>query len=128
MNKNINSKIERINIENFIWLIFFFLIGFNLYSNYLEKKYILANDKNARKKFREINKIVLTISLIIYFYFLYISWNDVHNLKYNDSENKKKLATYSFIASILFVLAGIITLYVVCNVNVLDEENELGII
>lgn len=128
MNNNINSQIERINIENVIWLIYFFLIGYNLYSNYLEEKYLLNNNFAAKEKFRTINKWVLTISLIIYCYFLYINFEDWQNLKYRDSYNRKKLTTYSFIASILFVLAGIITLYVACNVNALDEENEMGII
>ena len=127
-NNQINNQLERINIENIIWLVYFFLIGYNIYSNYLETKYIKEQDTEARKQFREINKTVLTISLIIYIYFLYLNWQDINSLDNTSSSSKKKLTTYSFIASILFVIAGILTLYVACNINVLDEESEIGII
>lgn len=124
----LNRQLERISIENFIWLVYFFLVGFNIYSNYLEKKYILDKDINAKQKFRKINENVLLISLIIYMYFLFLNWQDLTNLKLTDSKKRIKLTTYSFIASILFVIGGLLTLYVAININTLDEDAEIGII
>jgi hypothetical protein len=124
----LNRQLERINIENFIWLVYFFLVGFNIYSNYLEKKYILDKDINAKQKFRKINENILLISLIIYMYFLFLNWQDLTNLKLTDSKKRIKLTTYSFIASILFVIGGLLTLYVAININTLDEDAEIGII
>ncbi len=128
MNNTVNREIERINIENIIWLIYFFLIGFNIYSNYLEIKYLNEKNLAAREKFRTINETIFFISLLIYLYFLYLNWQDITSLNSTSSLNRVKLTTYSFIASILFVLAGIITLYVACNIKVLDNESEVGFI
>ena len=128
MNNTVNREIERINIENIIWLIYFFLIGFSIYSNYLETKYLNEKDLAAREKFRTINETIFFIILLIYLYFLYLNWQDITSLNFTSSLNKVKLTTYSFIASILFVLAGIITLYVACNIKVLDNETEIGFI
>lgn len=128
MNNTVNRQLERINIENIIWLIYFFLIGFNLYSNYLEAKYLSDKDIESRERFRYINEMIFFISLIIYLYFLYLNWQDITTLDSNSSPNRVKLTTYSFIASILFVLAGILALYVACNIKVLDNESEIGFI
>lgn len=128
MNNTVNRQLERINIENIIWLIYFFLIGFNLYSNYLEAKYLSDKDIESRENFRYINEMIFFISLIIYLYFLYLNWQDITSLDSNSSPNRVKLTTYSFIASILFVLAGILALYVACNIKVLDNESEIGFI
>ena len=128
MNNTVNREIERINIENIIWLIYFFLIGFNLYSNYLETKYLNDKDIESREKFRYINEMIFTVSLMVYLYFLYLNWQDITSLDSNSSPSRIKLTTYSFIASILFVLAGILTLYVACNIKVLDNESEVGFI
>ena len=128
MNNTVNRQLERINIENIIWLIYFFLIGFNLYSNYLEAKYLSDKDIESRERFRYINEMIFFISLIIYLYFLCLNWQDITSLDNNSSPNRVKLTTYSFIASILFVLAGILALYVACNIKVLDNESEIGFI
>jgi len=128
MNNTVNRQLERINIENIIWLIYFFLIGFNLYSNYLEAKYLSDKDIESRERFRYINEMIFFISLIIYLYFLCLNWQDITSLDSNSSPNRVKLTTYSFIASILFVLAGILALYVACNIKVLDNESEIGFI
>ena len=66
MNNTVNREIERINIENIIWLIYFFLIGFSIYSNYLETKYLNEKDLVAREKFRNINETIFFIILLIY--------------------------------------------------------------
>ena len=75
-NEKINT-IKRINIESFIWIVYIFLICFNLYSNYLEKLYIETNKRFYKQKFRQINKIVLSVILIIYIYFAYLDRKSV---------------------------------------------------
>ena len=74
-NEKINT-IKRINIESFIWIVYIFLVCFNLYSNYLEKLYIETNKRFYKQKFRQINKIVLSVILIIYIYFAYLAFKD----------------------------------------------------
>lgn len=118
---NNNQKIERledIKIENFIWIIYIGIIIISWYANSKEKKYILYNDEKSRKQYQNLMILIFTILLIIYYYFTKESYEDIKNLKYNDT-NKKILLTYaSFIGSFLILLSGIIFLLIA----VLDEN------
>ena len=122
-NEKINT-IKRINIESFIWVVYIFLVCFNLYSNYLEKLYLETNKRFYKQKFRQINKIVLSVILIIYIYFAYLAFKDETTLtRYkNNDPKKKRLTDLVFIASILFLIAGVISLYVATKSDDLDEE------
>ena len=116
-----NQKLERledIKIENFVWIIYIGIIIISWYANSKEKKYILYNDEESRKEYQNLMILIFTILLIIYYYFTKDSYDDVKNLKYNDT-NKKILLTYaSFIGSFLILLSGIIFLLIA----VLDEN------
>ena len=118
---NNNQKIERledIKIENFIWIIYIGIIIISWYANSKEKKYILYNDEKSKKQYQNLMILIFTILLIIYYYFTKESYDDIKNLKYNDT-NKKILLTYaSFIGSFLILLSGIIFLLIA----VLDEN------
>jgi 4-hydroxybenzoate polyprenyltransferase len=127
MNMAFFKRIERIDTETFIWLIYLFIIGFDLYSNYLEKKYLQKNDLKAQSEFRLINNEILFISLIIYGYFLYISWDNLQNVS-KSNPRKQQLLKYEVIASVLFVLGGLITLYVSVNISNGSVDNEIVII
>ena len=116
-------SLKRIYIESFIWIIYIFLIGFNLYSNYLEKLYLKTNQPFYKKKFQNINKAVLTVILLIYIYFVYIAYQDETSLtRYNSNKKKKFYTDLIFIASILFLIGGAISLYVASKSDIIDEE------
>ena len=55
---------------------------------------------------------IFIVLLIAYLYFLYSSYQDVRDLKPNDSNSKKKLVILSFIASLLIFISGAIFLYI----------------
>ena len=116
--EEINNRLKQIKIENYIWLIYIFVIILSYYSNGLEKKYFLFNDNEIKEKYRETLIIIFTILLIVYFYFLKNSINDINNLKENDSEERKNLLYLSFIGSLLITISGIIFLYIAIK----DEE------
>lgn len=124
MNNDKMNTIKRINIESFIWIIYIFLVCFNLYSNYLEKLYLKTNQKFYKQKFRQINKTVLTVILFIYIYFAYVAFKDETTLtRYkNTNPNKKRLTDLVFIAAILFLIGGVISLYVATKDDDFDEE------
>ena len=42
--EDINSKLRDLQIEDYIWVIYIFLIILSWYSNSLERKYFLYND------------------------------------------------------------------------------------
>ena len=123
MNTEKKLSLKRIDIESFIWIIYIFLIGFNLYSNYLEKLYLKTNQPFYKKKFQNINKAVLTVILLIYINFVYIAYQDETSLtRYNSNKNKKFYTDLIFIASILFLIGGAISLYVASKSDIIDEE------
>ncbi len=124
MNNDKMNTIKRINIESFIWIIYIFLVCFNLYSNYLEKLYLKTNQKFYKQKFRQINKTVLTVILFIYIYFAYVAFKDETTLtRYkNTNPNKKRLTDLVFVAAILFLIGGVISLYVATKDDDFDEE------
>jgi len=116
-----STSVRRINIESFIWIVYIFLVCFNLYSNYLEKLYLKTHNKFYRKKFRNINKIVLTVILIIYIYFLYVAYKEETTFtRYKTKEKRYK--DLILVASILFLIGGTISLYVATTGDIDDEE------
>lgn len=121
MNDKIFKELNRIKIEDYIWIIYIFLVCFNLYSDYLEKLFLTTNNQVAKNKFRNINKSVSVIILIIFIYFLIVSYQDIKELNYNSSLLEKKLKNLTFIASLLFVIAGAISLYVTFKSPDLDS-------
>ena len=112
------DKIKQIDIENFIWVIYIGIIILSWYSNSLEKNYYINNDFISRDKYRKILIFIFTILIIVYFYFLKSSYNDLVNLNDYDSDKKKTLVYLSFIGSLLIFISGIIFLYIAYS----DEE------
>ena len=110
-----NIELERLHYEDIIWYIYFFIIAFNLYSNYLEETYLQNKDKKIRNKFRRINEIIFIIVFIIYLYFLFVNLNRL-------KEKKNELTYLSLIVSILFVIAGLISIYIAFKSDYLDDE------
>lgn len=113
MNYNdVKEKLNDINIENHIWLIYIIIILASWYSNKLEKDYFLYNDIRSKNKYREILIKIFSVLLIVYLYFFKSSLNDVNNLKPTDNLEKRKLTELSAIGSLLIVISGLIFLYI----------------
>ncbi|MDD5835849.1 MAG: hypothetical protein PUD34_01370 [bacterium] len=123
-NRETLDTLKRIDIETLIWIVYIFLVCFNLYSNYLEKLYVKTHQKFYKNKFRQINKIVLSVILIIYVYYVYLAFKDETALtRYKNPSKKKKFYTdLIFLAAILFLIAGAISLYVATKSDDIDEE------
>ena len=112
MDKGKLDKLKDIKMENFIWVIYIIIIILSYYANSIEKKFLLYDDEKSRKQYQNLMILIFTILLIIYYYFTKESYDDIKNLKYNDT-NKKILLTYaSFIGSFLILLSGIIFLLI----------------
>lgn len=121
MNNNIAQKLKETAIEDIIWLVYFFIIVANLYSNYLERDYIKNHNLKSRDLFRNINQYVLIIAFIIYLYFVYQSYNSIRNLKENASQKKVFLTHLTLISAILFLIAGALNIFIQNN-SVFDDE------
>ena len=115
---DIESKLKQINIEYKIWIIYLGIIFLSYYSNNLERNYFINNDNKSRIKYQRTMILIFSILVIIYFYFLKSSLEDIRNLKITDSVKRKNLTYLSFIGSSLVAISGLIFLYIVLK----DED------
>lgn len=116
------KKLKDIEIEDFIWIIYLFIIFLSYYSNHLERKYYVYNDEIAKEKYRKILIFIFTVLTIIYLYFLKGAYEDFKNLSIFDTDKKKQLITLSFVSSFLIVISGFIFLYIAINDEDLNVE------
>ena len=119
---DINSKLKEINNEDIIWVIYLGIIFLSFYSNNLERKYYINNDKTAKDKYQKILIFIFAVLFIVYIYFLKSSVESINKLKPSDSIKKKELVYLSFIASFLIAISGALFLYVAVLDNNLDVE------
>lgn len=116
------DKLNDIKIENYIWVIYIFIIILSWYANSKEKNFLINQDEKSRKEYQNLLILIFTILVIIYYYFAKSSYDDIKKLKLNDT-NKKKLLTYmSFLGSFLVLISGIIFLTISINDENLDVE------
>lgn len=106
------NELYKIQEENIIWLVSFFIIILVVISNKYEKEYINTNDINKKHISTNITTSVLIIALFIYLYFVIISFKNIDNLKNCCNKQEVIIAFERFITSILFLVAGTYALYV----------------
>lgn len=120
--KEKEKRLKQIEIENYIWIIYFFIIGLCLYGNYFEKKFFLYNDIVAKEKYRNISILIFIIAVVIYFYFFLDNYNDIKDISIYDSLKKRNLSLLNFIGSSLVLISGIIYLYIAISDTELETE------
>lgn len=116
-----NETLKEIRIEDYIWIIYIFIIIFALISNYFEKEFVLKHHKKDEKTFRNINTLIFTITFFIYIYFVYINYKHLKELNRNSKLKDVIIANFGLIAAILFLIAGTISLLISIYGN--DEDN-----
>lgn len=122
MNKEeIEERLKQINIEDYIWLIYIGIIFFSWYSNYLERDFLINNNKHSKSKYRTIIISIFSVLVVVYYYFFKSSLENLKEIKPTDREEKKQLVYLSFIASLLILISGLIFLYIA----IYDKDNSI---
>lgn len=122
MSKETEERLKQIKAENYVWVIYIFLIILCFISNYYEKDYFLTNNQISKEKYRNILIFIFSVALLVYTYFLYDSYKDYKNLSIYDNKKKKDFTKYSLIGSILIFIAGAIFLYIAINDQDIEAE------
>ena len=117
MNYNIN-RINKIEIENKIWIIYFIIIGLSYYANHCEKKYFIYNNIVCKEKYRRIQFFIFSLLFVIYCYFE----NDAIESCNNTNESRKEYNILVLIASSFILISGFIFLYIIANDKDIEEE------
>lgn len=119
------ARLKRLKNEDFIWIIYFFIAAFAIFSNKLEREYILNNNNVAYKKSKTINIILFLVAFFIYLYFVLLFTQDLNNMEKNFNNEKYRNTFLQLIAALLFLIGGII--YLVEAISERDIE-EIGFI
>ena len=108
---DLERKLKLLKEEDFIWLIYFFIIIFAIISNKNERISLLFNNPKYGNNARTINSIILIIAFLIYLYFVIVTINNFDLLKRSGSNKDVRVAFVRLIANILFLVAGSIAIY-----------------
>ncbi len=121
-NEKLNERLKTLKTEDFIWVIYIGIILASWYSNALERKYLLTNDKNSKERYRTIMLIIFSILVICYLYFLNDSYKDLKDITESTPSKIKELTYLSFIGSLLVAISGVIFLYIIIQDQDLNVE------
>ena len=119
------AHLKRLKKEDFIWIIYFFIAAFAIFSNKLERDYVLNKNSVAYKKSKTINIILFLVAFFIYLYFVLLFTQDLNNMEKNFNNEKYRNTFLQLIAALLFLIGGII--YLVEAISERDIE-EIGFI
>ena len=118
-----NSEIiKEIETENFVWIIYLFIIGLSFLANKFEKDYYINGNIDDKEKYRIINIFIFSVVLVIYIYFFKENIRSVNKLNCNDSYEKIMFNKLNLLATSLIVIAGIIYLYIAIKDKNLETE------
>ena len=120
MNENITKRLKQIETENFIWIIYLFIIGFSIYANHFEKDFFLTNNEKSKKTYRIINASIFIVLILVYSYFEKEAISSFQNQK--KSQKQRQLDTLSLVATTAVLISGFIFLYIILVDDNLEEE------
>lgn len=121
---DILRELKLLKNEDFIWLIYFFIVIFALISNNEERKSILNQDKQGEKSANIINTTILVIAFFIYLYFVFVSFNNLNELKRRSNEKEVRVAFEKLISAIIFLVGGAYSIYADYDAKTTDIEIE----
>lgn len=105
--KDNSEELNRLNIEDYLFIVIIVLALVNIFGDYLQKQYIKTNNKEYLSKSRTIFIITLTVTIIIYLYYV----NRNYKLYKNSSNENKNIFSIKLIGSILIVSGVVCLLY-----------------
>lgn len=113
------NQIKQIDIENIIFIIYYFIITLSIIGNHIEKKYLLYGNYNDKNQYRNLLFIIFGIVFLVYLYYTIIGIKDLQDV--TDPEIKR-LSELSLLANILVLISGIIYLYIIYKDKDLNVE------
>lgn len=123
---DISKKLKRLRNEDFIWIVYFFIVVFALYSNKLDRDYLLKKDNEAYKREKYINITIFFIAFFIYLYFLLLLTEDLGSMEKNFNDPAYRSTFIQLIAAILFLIGGAI--YLINEITRKDDVLDVGLI
>ena len=117
-----NEKLEEIQLENKIIIIYYVLLTLYLYANKVETEYLQYGNQEDKDKYKLLLYIVFGVTALITFFYTIQS---IKSLEQYDSIEIQKLKELSTLANILILIASLIILYVIYNDKDINLEVSL---
>ena len=105
---NLSQALLELNQEDFIWIIYSFIVLGALISNVLERDWVLKHQEKSYRSFHTINLTIFIISFLIYAYFVWLNYKHIKQTRSNITLKELFLNEANFVASCLFLIGGII--------------------
>ena len=121
-NESIEKRLEKIKIEDIIWILYLIIIILSFIANSIERNYFIKNDIKDKKKYQNLMIFIFTILCLVYAYFTYDNYKDIKELKSYDSNTKIEFTYISFIATLLVLISGLLFLYIAINDENIETE------
>lgn len=108
---DILNRLKMLRTEDFIWITYFFIAAFAIFSNAFERDYVKTNNISSYKKSKTINIIIFFVAFFIYLYFVLLFTTELNNMEKNFNNKKYRNTFLQLIAAILFLIGGAIYLF-----------------
>lgn len=119
---NLSQILQELETEDFIWIVYSFIVLGAIISNVLERDWIIKHEDKSRKEFRFINITIFFVSFLIYLYFVYLNYKHIKETRNNVSLKQLFLQEANFVAACLFLIGGIIYLFTEIFGTTIDTE------
>ena len=123
---DISRKLKQLRNEDIIWIIYFFIIVFALYSNKLDSDYLLKHYNGAYKSEKYINISIFFVTFFIYLYFVLLLTEDLSNMERNFNNDNYRSTFIQLIAALLFLIGG--SIYLINEIVRKDDDLDVGLI
>lgn len=120
---NVFNRLERLNSENKIWIIYFFIAAFAILANNYEKDFLTNKNLKSYQIEKTMHIVVFLVAFFIYLYFVLVITKDLTNMEKNFNNTKYRNTFLQLIAALLFLVGGAV--YLVLEVTT-SETEEIG--
>ena len=120
--ESIKDDLQELRIEDFIWIIYAFIVIAALVSNALERAFLVSKRPQLRRKFKTINITIFFVTFIIYFYFVLLSFRKLKNAQRCGSVKEIFLNHANYLAACFFLVGGCIYLFTEISSNSFDTS------
>jgi hypothetical protein len=119
---NLSQVLQELETEDFIWIIYSFIVLGALVSNVLERDWVTKHHPNSYRIFHLINTTIFLVSFLIYLYFVWLNYKHLKETKHYSSMKELFLNEANFVAACLFLIGGLIYLFTELSSNSLSTE------
>ena len=118
----IKEQLNELRIEDYIWIIFIFVSIVAIVSDHFERDWLLTKNKDDYKTYKTINVVLLTISFLVYLYFVLLSYKKYKQTIHKRSIRELFFSEVNLFAASLFLIGGILNIFTEIKSNVGDAD------